>query len=355
MAKFDKNALTREFRKKTKNATIYSPLQIQKVTPKPTLNTKTEVRPDFEISFLWRNRKFSFFGEIAVSTSPRKVKHTLKKLETQASHRILLVLPYISSSIAELLEEAGASAIDLNGNYLLQTNELIAIRLDRENRYKESSGIKNVFRGKSSLVCRYLLHEPGLHNTVSGIHERIRGLGGRVSLSTVSKVLSTLNDELIIEKEDQIRVLQPEKLLERLQHEYRSPSSTETVLLRLPDARSEKEDILNALLDGRLWVWGGETSAARYTTTTPSQEDKVYTRELPLNEDRLGQFREKRFYNCILHESQDDFLYFGHDGHWVSDLQTYLELMKGDKREREIARDLKNQILNRFYDTDSTQ
>lgn len=360
MTRFNKSTFVRELKRQIKDPDRYGPLQIRTCTFEPVLNEETTIRPDFEISFAWQERDFHFFGEFEVSTSPRKVNTALKKLATGDPHRFpqgshaLLALPYISSSIAALLEKTSVSVIDLNGNYLLQTNELVAIRLDRDNQYKQSGGIKNVFRGKSSIVSRYLLREPGPHETVSGIHDRIRGLGGRVSLSTVSKVLSTLNDEMILEKGSQIRVLQPERLMERLRQEYRSPSSIETVPLRLPDARSEKEEILDTVLNGELWVWGGEAAAARYTTTTPSQEDKVYTRELPLHESRLEEFRDKRFYNCILYVSQDDFLYFGHEDHWVSAIQTYLELMQGDKREREIARDLEDQILNRFHDADYT-
>jgi len=297
---------------------------------------------------------------IKTRTSPREVKNALQGLKsrrtngTNQANDILLAVPYISSSIADLLEDSGMSGIDLNGNYVLQTDELIAIRLDQKNQYKESGGIKNVFRGTSSLVCRYLLHDPGPHDTVSGIYEGIQELDGRLSLSTVSKVLSTLDDELIIEKGDQIRVLQPETLLKNLRDEYQPPKSAETVRLDLPEDRREKEEVLSSLLGRALWVWGGETSAVQYATTTPSQEDAAYTRDLPRSDDRLDQYRDERFYNCTLIESRDDVVYFAHDGHWASDVQTYLDLMRGDKREREIARDVEGRILNRFSNATRT-
>jgi len=236
---------------------------------------------------------------------------------------------------------------------VLQTDDFVAIRLDQENRYKESGGIKNVFRGTSSIVCRYLLHEPGSHESVSQIYERIQELDGRLSLSTVSKVLSTLSDELIVEKGEDIRLLQPEKLLKNLRDQYRRPETVESIPLDLPEDREDREKFLSELLGGALWVWGGETSAERYATTTPSQEDRAYTRELPLDEGWIQKYRDDRFYNCILHESRENFLYFGHDGHWASDVQTYLDLTQGDKREREIAMDLESRILSRFDATDS--
>lgn len=311
-------------------------------------------RPDFEMTLWWRDREVSFVAETETRSSPRYVKDALRDLkerwadQANRAEDALLALPFISSSVVELFEETGLSGVDLNGNYVLQTDDFVAIRLDQENRYKESGGIKNVFRGTSSLVCRYLLHEPSPHEGVSQIHEGIQDFDGRASLSTVSKVLSTLSDELIVEKGDRIRVLQPEKLLTSLRDQYRPPETVESVPLNLPEDRAERETLLTELLSGVLWVWSGETSAERYVTTTPSQEDDAYTRELPLDDDRIDTYRDQRFYNCILHESREDFLYFGHDGHWASEVQTYLDLMQGDKREREIALDLKNRILNRF-------
>jgi len=358
MAKFNRDKFIRVLKNRINEQDAYAPLETGKCRLESwSLDKldKTLLRPDFEISFTWRSREFRFVAEIKTRTSPREVRDYLRDLKerwnAQASRAdsALLALPHISSSIAELLEETGLSGLDLNGNYILQTEDFIAIRLDQENKYKESGGIKNVFRGTSSIICRYLLHKPGPHETVSAIHRGIRELDGRASLSTVSKVLSALDAQLIIEKGDYIRVLQPEKLLRSLRNEYRPPRSAESVSLNLPDDRHEKEAVLTDLLGGALWVWGGETSAERYATTTPAQEDVAYTRELPVENNQLSEFQNKRFYNCILRESREDFVYFGHAGHWAADIQTYLDLMQGDKREREVALQIEKRILNRFY------
>ncbi len=355
MAKISQNRFGRVLRDRITQREMYAPLKTRKCQFEPPCVDGRQ--PDLELTFAWGDRDVSFVAELQARSSPRQVKEALRNLQERWTRdrgkNALLVLPHISPSVADLLEETGLSGIDLNGNYVLQTDDFVAIRLDQENRYKEAGGIKNVFRGTSSIVCRYLLHEPGPHESVSRIHERIQGLGGRVSLSTVSKVLSTLSDELILEKGDQIRVLQPEKLLTNLQDQYRRPEAVESIPLHLPDEREEKENILTELLGGARWIWGGETSAARYATTTPSQEAVAYTRDLPRNDNRIEKYRDKRFYNCQLHESRADFIYFGHDGHWASDVQTYLDLMRGDKREREIAQDLEERILSRF-DADTT-
>ena len=41
-----------------------------------------------------------------------------------------------------------------------------------------------------------------------------------MSLSTVSKSLKTLEDDLIIDRKEMIRLLQPDKLLEKLSQNY---------------------------------------------------------------------------------------------------------------------------------------
>ena len=352
MAKLSRDRFTCLLRDRIDKKDAYPPLETRECRFEPQSSGGYE--PDFEMSFSWRGREFHFVAEIKPRSSPRYVKDALRDLkerwggQANGADNALLALPYLSSSVVELFEETGLSGVDLNGNYLLQTDDFVAIRLDQENKYKESGGIKNVFRGTSSIVCRYLLQEPGPHEGVSQIHTKLQALDGRASLSTVSKVLSTLSDELIVEKGDHIRVLQPEKLLASLRDEYRPPETVESIPLDLPDDKTERENVLTELLGGALWVWGGKTSAERYATTTPSQEDQAYTRELPLAEKRIERYRDKRFYNCILHESREDYLYFGHDGHWASDVQTYLDLMRGDKREREIAQDLEERILSRF-------
>jgi len=353
MAKFNREKFIRALKNRINEEGAYAPLRAGDCQFHARGSNRETEPSDFEISFWWRGREIRFLAEIKTRTSPREVKHSLRDLKERwsedrnPSHHALLALPYISSSIAGLLEETGLSGIDLNGNYVLQTEDFVAIRLDQKNRYKESGGIKNVFRGTSSIVCRYLLHEPGPHDTVSRIHKGIQNLDGRVSLSTVSKVLSALDDKLMIEKGAVIRLLQPKKLLSNLRDEYRSPKTDASVRLQLPGGRTENEQILSDLLGGSLWVWDGTTSAERYATTTPSQQSVAFTRELPADRGRFEAYRDKRFYNCTVHESRDDFVYFGHDEHWASDVQTYLDLMQGDKREREIALDLENRILNR--------
>ena len=54
-----------------------------------------------------------------------------------------------------------------------------------------------------------------------------------ISLSTVSKALNTLAQDLIVERKDKIRLLQPDKLLEKLSVNYEPPKIKNRVRIRI--------------------------------------------------------------------------------------------------------------------------
>lgn len=355
MPRFDRQTFTTRLERVLRQDNeIYAPLRVERFAIDFVDGSGHAAPRDVEICLKWREREVCFAGEVLVHSTPRQVKAALVKIKEVFSdagprgREPLLLVPYLSSSVGALARETGISVADLNGNYMLQTDQFLAVRLDQPNQYKKSGGIKNVFKGTSSIVCRYLLHEPGPHETVTSIHKGIHALDGRASLSTVSKVLSALHDEMIIEKAARIRVLQPRKLLANLQNEYEPPSTVRSIMLNLPDARQKKEDLLSELSGSPLWIWSGVSSAGRYATTTPSQLDVAYVRELPTASRQLTEYEDERFYNCVLHETPDDTVFIGHQGLYASDVQTYMELMQGDKREREIAGQVEQHILSRF-------
>ena len=136
----------------------------------------------------------------------------------------MLVVPYLSPDNIKLLESSLVSGIDLCGNgILIVPPELLIVRTGNPNRFPQSAPIRNVYRGDSSLVGRVFLVRP-VYRAVGDIAAAIRELSGNVSLATVSRVLKTMESDLIVGRErGDIRLLQPEKLLERLADNYRSP------------------------------------------------------------------------------------------------------------------------------------
>ena len=300
----------------------------------------------------YRGKSYQFLVEVKRRTAPSIVKVAIwevRGLGDRGARNPMIMVPHLSSTIVGLLEETGVSGLDLNGNYLLQLDDLVAIRLDRKNEYVESRDIKKVYAGDSSIVGRFLLREPGEFTQVTKVHEAIGALGGDISLSTVSKVLSALQEDLVIEKRGgRIRVLQAAELLAHLVDGYQPPRTGETLPLKLTDEGAAIRNTLDQELGAGNWVWDGPTSAEHYTVTTPTRTHAAYTRADPRALDRLRPFEEPRFYNCVVKRTKKSFVYFDSRAPWSSPLECYLTLMQMDKREREIAERLREEILQSF-------
>jgi hypothetical protein len=173
-----------------------------------------------------------------------------------------------------------------------------------------------------------------------------------MSLSTVSKALKTLAEDLIIAREDTIRLLQPDKLLQKLSENYASPNIKERVCLKVPGGIGTiLESLLKESQELRLpLVATGTSSVGRYATMQRGDLLSIYCPRLDMILERLSGSQSDRFPNLELIETEDETVYF--DGRqegnfwWASPVQVYLELMVGDKREQETAEQVKSYIMN---------
>ena len=139
----------------------------------------------------------------------------------------MLLLPYLKPEQLDELDRLGISGVDLCGNGVITIpGRLKVFRTGQPNRFKSSATIKNVYRGKTSLVARIFAEQssfPSLQSLREAIVERdflsATGLTKPIGLSTVSKALKTLEQDLIIAREEDgtIRLLQREQLLDKLQ------------------------------------------------------------------------------------------------------------------------------------------
>ena len=325
----------------------YLPLEILSIKPE----TAPDRGFDAEVTLGWRGRVVPFLAEIKARTAPKLVIEGIARLKKIVGKRdnVLLVVPFLSKTIVELLEREGVSGLDLSGNYFIQTPDMVAIRLDRGNQFPESQSIKKVFSGNSSLVGRLLLTEKRRFTSVNEVLFEIRRRGGSLSLSAVSKVLTALDRDLIIEKSRQsISLLQPEKLLDRLAAEYRPPKLFGSKKLKLPPDKggglAEKPD-LKGPFSGTPWVLTGESSASRYGITSGTEVLSVY---MPGMGD-FAKFDDGRFYNVLVRQTADSFVYFDiQDERWASPVQCYLELAQLGKREQEIAGTIREAILSKL-------
>jgi len=340
------------FDKLEREKQLYSPLILSDVIRAESFNDKGI---DGFVKLNYLGRTIPLILEIKNRTAPQIVETgidillQITKSENYKNFVPTLVVPYLTEKIVARLKSNNLSGLDLNGNYFIALPEFVAIRLDRKNQYKESTYIKDIYSRNSSIVGRFLLRQNYTYNKVSDIFEGIQKLGGSISLSTVSKVLKGLEEQLIVSKENnKIKLLQPDKLLNNLKENYIPPSTQRTIKVNLPEDMMQAKRILLDIL-GPNWIWSGESSAQFYSTTTSSISFSVFSKGRD-NSSALEENVNMRFYNYTIFyvPSVDEYVFFDSGNYKASRIQTYLELSQLDKREKEIARDIEKDILNEF-------
>jgi hypothetical protein len=254
-----------------------------------------------------------------------------------------------------MLERLQVSGIDLCGNgILIVPGELLVVRTGNPNRFPQSAPIRNVYRGDSSLVARVFLARP-IYRAVGDIAATIRELSGNVSLATVSKVVKVLEGDLIVgRKEGDIRLLQPEKLLDQLAANYRPPKTKERYVGKIALGERELERKLAdaARSQGLRFVLTGTASTSNYAVLGREPVVAAYCDESPerlLSALGIRVEQTERFPNLDLTWTDEATVYFDpqprSDVPFASPVQVYLELMTGDKRQRETAEQVRQYVL----------
>ena len=338
------------FDKLERENNLYSPLEIYEVKRTKSANNKGT---DGYIKIKFREKFLSLLIEIKNRTAPQIVETGIDNLlqitsDSQNKDFIpALMVPYLSEKIVDRLKSSNLCGLDLNGNYYIVTPDFVAMRLDKKNQYKESAYIKDIYSRNSSIVGRFLLREKKTFSSVNEIYDGIRNLEGTISLSTVSKVLKGLQEQLIISKDkNEIKLLQPGKLLINLKENYIPPSVQKTIKINLPENILEAKRVLFDTI-GSKWIWSGESCAEFYAATTPIKSFTVFVRAKN-NQGLPDLDLSIRFYNYIIYFLQpvEEYVFFDSRDYKASKIQTYLELSQLDKREKEIARDIEKDILN---------
>ena len=285
----------------------------------------------------------------------------------------MLLLPYLKPEQLDELEQLGISGVDLCGNGVITIpRRLKVFRTGKPNRFKSSATIKNVYRGKTSLVARIFAEQssfPTLQSLREAIIERdllsASGLTKPIGISTVSKALKTLEQDLIVAREDDgtIRLLQRDQLLDKLQRNDEPLEAQEAIKLKVKtNALWEWVGYYTNALSG-LAVLSGLSSTSKYAVMQRAEIYQLYTpdpialakrmtgragaSEVPPNENPAKE--TDRFENVVLVKTKRPIDYFdvrvGERLGWASPLQTWLELMRGDKRDRETADQVRELLL----------
>jgi hypothetical protein len=207
---------------------------------KGELQVEGNLRFDALAEASWGRNIAKFAVECKALSTPKAFRDGLNLLKTSSlpkDYRPLLFVPFLSERQLQELEQEKISGIDLCGNGVVVVPETFAVfRNGEKNRFTSSAPIKNIYRKNSSMVGRVFLLRSG-YETVQDVCAEInqrnllvkRWDKKSMSLSTVSKALKTLQEDLIIAREDTIRLLQPDKLLQKLSENFTPPNIKERI------------------------------------------------------------------------------------------------------------------------------
>jgi hypothetical protein len=311
-------------------------------------------RPDLVLTVMWADKEYPFVVEQKTSSTPRTLETAIRQVKhyadlSQNRYRPMVLVPYLNPRSLDKLVATGVSGIDFSGNGLVNVpGELFVYRTGEKNRFPTSTPIRNVYRGSASLVSRMLLSH-GHFSSVTDLSKEIRIRGGSIALSTTSKALRTLQEEMLVGRRGGIRLLQPARLLDLLVENYRGPDIERRILGRVDDVASAVRK-----LSSNAQVLGMPVACNRpslYSVLPDSNEIvEVYTPSSDRILHDIGFQETDRFPNMALIDSQDRTLYFDRremDGaYWVSPLEAYLMLTKGGKREKEAAEQIRPDLLD---------
>ncbi|HHK41143.1 MAG TPA: hypothetical protein ENJ50_01890 [Planctomycetaceae bacterium] len=297
-------------------------------------------------------KEYQFAAELRSRTSPRVFNEALRVLQNLAAHgqNALLVAPFLREEQLRELEDRQLSGIDLCGNgVVIVPGELLVFRTGQRNQYPDSAPTKYIYRGTTSLVPRVFLCRSEF-GSLADIRQEIdsRG-GGQLALSTISKALKRLESDLIIERrKGQIRLIQPAKLLDEFARSYELPNASRTVTCSVS---SSLRELYKQLRGETSAVLSGGSSVSAYAVMARDEVPVLYCRQIDEILDIWdGQISEtNRFVDVELRQVRDTTVYFDRridqSTPYASPVQTFLELSTGDKRDREVAEQVRAFIL----------
>ena len=311
-------------------------------------------RPDAYVNVLWEERVFHFVAEFKVQTTPKSFREAIEQVRSYAEVtglHPLVVSPYLAPKRLKELETKCVSGVDLCGNgVVVVPGELLVVRTGSLNQYPADRKIRNIYHGASSLVARVFLARPS-YDSVQEVMNEVTERGGRVSLSTVSKVLKILEEDMVIRRKGRASaLLQADELLDRLAVGYKPPQASARKKYRW---NAPSNELIDRLGDwNRKLVLTGAASVERYSVMPREKAVQCYCTSIEPVERGLGRELEEssRFPDLELVETCDPTVFFDSRSDYTvstaSPVQCWLELQAGDKRQQDAAAAVRDRILS---------
>jgi hypothetical protein len=303
-------------------------------------------------------RKFEVVCEAAWNLRALQ-RHSDRRSNCTPGYLPMVIFPHLTEDHLEQLQSLGLSGLDFSGNGLLfDPPQLLVLRTGGKPRFKAPAATSSIYQSRhvSSLVPRLFLVQSQFA-TVSEVqgacHERMMPLESRpavLSLATISKALARLDADLLISRSGaSSRLRQPDRLLAQLDRGFTMPTHAEPFLGKTDLALEAAVARLNELRPKLRSVVTGLGSAGRYTGLAGPDRLRLYVSDMRLAQDALVARPTRAFPNVELIEVSEEMPYFDAREQagvsWASPIQTYLELQRGDARERDAAQELRGRIL----------
>lgn len=248
----------------------------------------------------------------------------------------LLVVPYLSQTRLQELQELGVSAVDLCGNGVISVPRegVLIWHWGESNQFPSSALIKNIYRKNSGIAARVFLLK-ARYTSHKEVFETIQDRGGQLTQATVSKVISSLQEDLIIEENRSTPTLKHrDGLIQKLKENFVPVDPLRTVRLRLNGTTVGAARVLTHAASAAPAIriaLAGPAAAAAYLSAPVAAHIDVYVENIADLVARLpGAAIDAPDWNVRLLQTTDDVVYFDRrrvDGMAVcSPIQALLEL-----------------------------
>jgi hypothetical protein len=342
---------------------LLPPLNINLVRSEMELGAR---RVDALLEISWKNRSAMFAVEMKALSTPKTLQTALNQIlstDLPVGTYPMVIVPYLKEENLRMLEAKKVSGIDMCGNGVVMCDNFMVVRSGQPNRYRSSASIKNIYARNSSMVARAFLCRRKFSAAQAVLDEvNVRNLLVRkyarkpMSQSTVSKCLKGLEEDLIVTRKNGIQLLQTDKLLAELAEHYRPPARS----LRV-SCKPKHGDSIRALAEAAERaslpvMLTGSASTNRYAVMQQGHVVQVYCPNVTQLLEQSTLVEAARFPDIELLEVSDEALFFDSRDEesgvrFASPVQTYLELMSGDKRDKETAEQVKDFIVTELERT----
>lgn len=275
----------------------------------------------------------------------------------------MIIAPYIGDKQADILAKEGVSWIDLCGNMCIKIpNQVYIERTGRPNKYPDSVPIRKIFEGTSSLVTRALLLQPEGFSSLNQIVDFINSRNANITLSTVSKVLNSLEQELYIDKNKSlIRVRDAGKLLEKLAESYKN-STERKIQKKYKFSVDNFDGMCMSLLEQEVDYAACGFYAAQLKSLAVTNEMAMFVKDMEQVRKTAKRFNfsfnltpDTEYGNLTIIETNDPGVWFNiwqpanmANSFVVDDIELYLEMTTDMPRGPKIAEVIKANILRSF-------